>query len=197
MPFGKQQPQVMLAAEDLPPGSPSEALTWVLSSRRLSCSSPLPGTAKLVTELLLADEWHLQNPKWFWDMKKDFFMPSDQEIGNYLILASENLGSFHPNPNWFKDKPLWKSNAWMRGKNDDKHMSESFNSRQQRKSDAGHLWTGKTWKGKQEEDYSTCTVVLYSSSSKHHHTGQHAGQTSSTARFWGLSALNIALEQCQ
>lgn len=105
--------QVTLAGEDLPPHSPSEALTWVLSSRRLSCSSPLPGTAKLVTELLLADEWHLQNPKWFSDMKKDFFMPSVQDIGNYQI--NENLGSFLPNPNWFKDKPFWKSNARMRG----------------------------------------------------------------------------------
>lgn len=128
-PFGRQQSQVALAGEDLPPRSPSEALTWVLSSRTLSCSSPLPGTAKSVTELLLADEWRLQNPKWFSDMKKDFFMPSVQEIGNYLISVKENLGSFLPNPNWFKDKPLWKSNAWMRGKNDDKCMRKRFNSR--------------------------------------------------------------------
>ena len=130
MPIGRQQPPVTLASEDLLPCGPREALTWVLSSHRLSCSSPLPGTAKSVTELLLADEWCLQNPKWFSDMKKDFFTPSVQKTGNYLISVSKNLGSFLPNPSWFKDKPLWKSNAWTRGKNDDdKCMRQGFNSR--------------------------------------------------------------------
>lgn len=90
----------------------------------------LPDTAKLVTELLLAAEWHLQNPKWLTDMKNDFFMPLVQQIANYLISVSENLRSFPSNHNWFNNKPLYKSNVWlMRGKKDNKRIRETFNSR--------------------------------------------------------------------
>lgn len=91
-------------------------------------------------------------------------MSSVQEIWNYLISVSENLGFFLHSPNWFKDKPLWKPNAQMRGKNDDKCIRARFNSRQQTNSDAkSALWTGKTWEGTQEVDCSnTCTIVLFS-----------------------------------